>query len=124
MLGGVHPVFSLCCSSMTLSRVPGPSAAVLNDTDRCDLGVCRFSVLLSGMNVLIVFAACVAMAPFRGVTKAFFLCLAVHVVSGPFGGRWRLDFVFAAAKLPDLDDFLREPRSQETRPCSISSESR
>ena len=49
---------------------------------------------------------------------------AISVVPGPFGGRWRLDFVYAAAKLPDLDDFLCEPLSQETRPCSISSESR
>ena len=49
---------------------------------------------------------------------------AISVLPGPFGGRWRLDFVYAAAKLPDLDDFLREPFSQETRPCSISSESR
>ena len=65
---------------------------MLNDTDRCDLGVCRFSVLLSGMNVLIVFAACVAMAPFHGVTNAFFsltrcMSFLAHSVAG---GDWIL----------------------------------
>ena len=36
---------------------------------------------------------------------------AISVVPGPYGGRWRLDFENAAAKLPDLDDFLCEPLS-------------